>query len=88
MRLGAAGEKYALLPAFLQTRGLVRQHIDSFNFFIDREIKKIVKAKANERVRAPGPAVALPPSPPSLPSHAPTRRPTPHPGDLGRQRCV
>jgi len=41
-------DKYKLLPAFLQIRGLVKQHIDSFNYLIDHEIKKIVKA--NERV--------------------------------------
>ena len=34
----------------LQARGLVRQHIESFNYFINREIKSIVRAKSNERV--------------------------------------
>jgi len=33
-----------LLPAFLKVKGLVKQHIDSFNFFIDVELKKIVQA--------------------------------------------
>ena len=32
------------MPAFLKVKGLVKQHIDSFNFFIDHEIKEIVKA--------------------------------------------
>jgi DNA-directed RNA polymerase III subunit RPC2 len=41
-------DKFQLLPAFLQVRGLVKQHIDSFNYFINHEIKKIVKA--NEKV--------------------------------------
>jgi hypothetical protein len=41
-------EKWKLLPAFLKVRGLVRQHIDSFNYLINVEIKKIVKA--NEKV--------------------------------------
>ena len=36
--------------AVLQARGLVRQHIESFNYFINREIKSIVRAKSNERV--------------------------------------
>eukprot|EP00884_Botryococcus_braunii_P009393 jgi/Botrbrau1/18455/Bobra.0072s0038.1 len=45
-------EKYELLPAFLKTRGLVKQHIESFNYFMDRELKKIVTAKANEKVTA------------------------------------
>lgn len=35
---------------FVQVRGLVRQHIDSFNYFINQEIKKIVRAKGNEKV--------------------------------------
>ncbi|KAK9821215.1 hypothetical protein WJX81_000849 [Elliptochloris bilobata] len=43
-------DKYELLPAFLKVRGLVRQHIDSFNYFINQEIKKIVRAKGNEKV--------------------------------------
>lgn len=41
-------DKFQLLPAFLKVQGLVKQHIDSFNYFINHEIKKIVKA--NERV--------------------------------------
>jgi DNA-directed RNA polymerase III subunit RPC2 len=42
-------EKWKLVPAFLKIRGLVRQHIDSFNYFINEEIKQIVKA--NEKVK-------------------------------------
>eukprot|EP01094_Clydonella_sp_ATCC50884_P009311 TRINITY_DN1882_c0_g1_i3.p1 TRINITY_DN1882_c0_g1~~TRINITY_DN1882_c0_g1_i3.p1 ORF type:complete len:1164 (-),score=390.94 TRINITY_DN1882_c0_g1_i3:341-3781(-) len=37
-------EKWKLLPAFLKTRGLVRQHIESFNYFVDVELRKIVRA--------------------------------------------
>lgn len=37
-------EKWKLLPAFLKVKGLVKQHIDSFNYFINVEMKKIVKA--------------------------------------------
>lgn len=36
------------MPAFLEGKGLVKQHIDSFNYFINVEIKKIIKA--NEKV--------------------------------------
>lgn len=36
--------------ALRQVRGLVKQHIDSFNYFINHEIKKIVHAKGNEKV--------------------------------------
>ena len=45
-----AKDKYELLPAFLRTKPLVRQHIESFNYFIDKEIKDIVQSKANNRV--------------------------------------
>eukprot|EP00741_Cyanophora_paradoxa_P012668 tig00020614_g12239.t1 len=41
-------EKWRLLPSFLRVRGLVKQHIDSFNYFTSVEIKKIVQA--NQRV--------------------------------------
>ncbi len=37
-------EKWKLLPAFLQVKGLVKQHIDSFNYFVEHEIKHIVQA--------------------------------------------
>ena len=31
-------EKWRLLPAFLKVKGLVKQHIDSFNYFINSEV--------------------------------------------------
>uniref|UniRef100_A0AAR5P0J4 DNA-directed RNA polymerase n=2 Tax=Dendroctonus ponderosae TaxID=77166 RepID=A0AAR5P0J4_DENPD len=37
-------EKWKLVPAFLKIKGLVKQHIDSFNYFINVDIKKIVEA--------------------------------------------
>ncbi|KAG1740148.1 beta and beta-prime subunits of DNA dependent RNA-polymerase [Suillus paluster] len=37
-------DKWLLLPAFLKIKGLVKQHIDSFNYFVDVDIKNIVKA--------------------------------------------
>ncbi|GJQ85650.1 putative DNA-dependent RNA polymerase [Trypoxylus dichotomus] len=37
-------DKWKLVPAFLKIKGLVKQHIDSFNYFINVEIKKIVDA--------------------------------------------
>lgn len=37
-------DKWKLLPAFLKVKGLVKQHIDSFNYFINVDIKKIIKA--------------------------------------------
>lgn len=44
----AVEDKWLLVPAFLSVRGLVKQHIDSFNYFIDTELKEIVKA--NEKI--------------------------------------
>lgn len=45
-------EKWQLIPSFLQSRGLVNQHIASFDYFIDTEIKNILKA--NNRVTSDG----------------------------------
>lgn len=41
-------DKWKLVPAFLQVKGLVKQHIDSFNYFVNVDIKKIVQA--NDKV--------------------------------------
>ncbi|KAI9759399.1 MAG: DNA-directed RNA polymerase III core subunit ret1 [Chaenotheca gracillima] len=46
--INTAKDKWNLLPAFLKVKGLVKQHIDSYNFFVETEIKKIVKA--NQRI--------------------------------------
>ncbi|KAL3171997.1 hypothetical protein MRX96_043674 [Rhipicephalus microplus] len=46
--VNALSEKWKLLPAFLKMNGLVRHHIDSFNHFIDVELKEIMRA--NDRV--------------------------------------
>ncbi|KAH8899639.1 beta and beta-prime subunits of DNA dependent RNA-polymerase [Thozetella sp. PMI_491] len=37
-------DKFQLLPAFLKVKGLVKQHLDSYNFFVNQEIKDIVEA--------------------------------------------
>lgn len=37
-------DKWKLVPAFLKSKGLVKQHVDSFNFFIHTDLKKIVQA--------------------------------------------
>ena len=39
-------EKWKLVPAFLRLRGLVKQHIDSFNHFLNIGIKEIINANA------------------------------------------
>lgn len=44
-------QKHHLVPAFLASKGLVKLHIDSFNHFIQTEIKNIVRA--NSRVSVP-----------------------------------
>ncbi|OWB60220.1 hypothetical protein B5S32_g1569 [[Candida] boidinii] len=43
-----AEDKWNLLPAFLKVKGLVKQHLDSFNYFVDVDLKKIIEA--NEKV--------------------------------------
>ncbi|KAH8593293.1 DNA-directed rna polymerase-like protein III subunit [Bisporella sp. PMI_857] len=42
--INTAEDKWNLLPAFLKTKGLVKQHIDSFDWFVEHEIKAIVMA--------------------------------------------
>ncbi|CUM62894.1 uncharacterized protein PRCAT00000453001 [Priceomyces carsonii] len=42
--ISMAEDKWNLLPAFLKVKGLVKQHLDSFNYFVDVDLKKIVKA--------------------------------------------
>lgn len=42
--INTAKDKWNLLPAFLRVKGLIKQHTDSYDFFIDVELKKIVKA--------------------------------------------
>ncbi|KAL6130145.1 hypothetical protein ACLB2K_068526 [Fragaria x ananassa] len=44
----SAKDKFALIPEFLKVRGLVKQHLDSFNYFVNTGIKKIVRA--NDRI--------------------------------------
>ncbi|PHT43425.1 DNA-directed RNA polymerase III subunit RPC2 [Capsicum baccatum] len=43
-------DKFQLVPEFLKVRGLLKQHLDSFNYFVKREIKKIVQA--NQEIRS------------------------------------
>lgn len=43
-----AEDKWRLLPAFLETKGIARQHIDSFNYLLETEICNIVRA--NEKI--------------------------------------
>ncbi|KAL9691069.1 hypothetical protein QQ045_011486 [Rhodiola kirilowii] len=43
-------DKFQLVPEFLKVRGLVKQHLDSFDYFVKVGIKKIVRA--NQRIQA------------------------------------
>lgn len=44
----AVEDKWELVPAFLQVKGLVKQHTDSYNYFVDHDLKNIIKA--NEKI--------------------------------------
>lgn len=42
-------DKWKLVPAFLKVRGLVKQHIASFDHFVNVELRKILAANAEIR---------------------------------------
>jgi len=33
-------DKWKLVPAFLKIKGLVKQHLDSFDYFVNTEVNK------------------------------------------------
>lgn len=43
--VGSLKEKWRLLPYFLQLRSLMRQHIDSFDFFVNFDMKQVVQVR-------------------------------------------
>lgn len=43
--IDTAKDKWNLLPAFLKVKGLVKQHIESFNHFVEVELQKIIDAE-------------------------------------------
>lgn len=45
-------QKEELLNAFIASRGLVRPHIDSFNHFVNHDIKKIIEANKEVKCEA------------------------------------
>lgn len=47
--INTARDKWNLLPAFLKVKGLVKQHIDSYNYFVEVQMKKIVQASSTIR---------------------------------------
>lgn len=46
----ALKDKHKLLPVYLKVRGLFRHHIDSYDYFIQEDVKQIIRA--NEYVRS------------------------------------
>ncbi|KAK5108885.1 DNA-directed RNA polymerase III subunit [Meristemomyces frigidus] len=44
--INTARDKWNLLPAFLRVKGLVKQHIDSYDYFTEVALKEIVRANA------------------------------------------
>ena len=47
-KIDTAKDKWNLLPAFLKVKGLIKQHIDSFDYFLELDLKNIVRA--NQKV--------------------------------------
>ena len=45
MPVGSLKDKWRLLPHFLKLRGLMKQHIDSFDYFVNVEMKQIVQVR-------------------------------------------
>ncbi|KAF2734046.1 beta and beta-prime subunits of DNA dependent RNA-polymerase [Polyplosphaeria fusca] len=50
--INTAEDKWNLLPAFLKTKGLVKQHVDSYNYFVNVGLKKIIQANKYVRCEA------------------------------------
>jgi len=49
--VGSLKEKWRLLPYFLQLRSLMRQHIDSFDYFVNFDMKKVVQVRRGENLK-------------------------------------
>jgi DNA-directed RNA polymerase III subunit RPC2 len=45
-RLAMDQDRWHLVPAFLRAQGLVKQHIDSYNHFVDTELTQILHANS------------------------------------------
>lgn len=50
--VGSLKDKWRLLPHFLRLRGLMKQHIDSFDHFITTEMKQIVQSPSACEIRS------------------------------------
>lgn len=52
--IGSLREKWRVLPHFLKLRGLMKQHIDSFDHFVSVEMKQIVQVRKGIRAKLAG----------------------------------
>ncbi len=50
--IGSLKDKWRVLPHFLQVRSLMRQHIDSFDYFVNIEMKEIVQSASACEIRS------------------------------------
>lgn len=50
--IGSVKEKWRLLPHFLRLRSLLRQHIDSFDHFVETEMQQIVQSPSAREIRS------------------------------------
>lgn len=50
--IGSLKDKWRALPHFLQVRSLMRQHIDSFDYFVNTEMKEIVQSPSACEIRS------------------------------------
>ena len=51
-RVETLPDKWRLLPAFFESRGLVSQHLASYNYLITHELRSIVRAAANRLIKS------------------------------------
>ncbi|KAL7066634.1 DNA-directed RNA polymerase, beta subunit family protein [Cryptosporidium serpentis] len=45
-------EKWRILPHFLKTEGLVKHHIESYNYFVTVDIRNIIRAHSNRFIKS------------------------------------
>eukprot|EP00956_Cyclotella_meneghiniana_P004820 scaffold5975_cov64-Cyclotella_meneghiniana.AAC.8 len=50
--IGSLRDKWRVLPHFLQLRGLMRQHIDSYDHFVNVELRQIVQSPSACEIRS------------------------------------
>lgn len=50
--IGSLRDKWRVLPHFLQLRGLMRQHIDSYDHFVNVEMRQIVQSPSACEIRS------------------------------------